>query len=105
MSAVARPKYVLSTAREDPRQFVLSVATIVLVNVEGRMEVETLPAGEMVGVEADRGPDGKFITVRWRDQEVRMFAEDLRERGIPVDRTLHVADAHPRALNKLAANR
>jgi len=105
MSAVARPKCVLSTAREDARQFVLSLATIVLVNVEGRMEVETLPAGELVGVEADRVPDGKFITVRWRDQEVRMFAVDLRERGIPCDRTLHVADAHPPALNKLAANR
>jgi hypothetical protein len=91
--AVARSKCVLSAAREAAPQFLLSLATVVLVDVEGRMEVETLPAGELVGVEPGRVPEGKFITVRWRDQEVRMFAEDLRERGIPFDHSMYVVPA------------
>jgi hypothetical protein len=61
----------------------LALATVILVDVDGRAEAEFLPAGEIVTL-LSKEQTGKFIAVSHEGRPARIFAVDLQERGMPL---------------------
>jgi hypothetical protein len=59
--------------------------TQAVVDVNGRPEILSIPAGSVITVtEPEPTIEGGMVAVEWGDKIVKMFAIDVRRRGVPL---------------------
>jgi hypothetical protein len=64
------------------RRFKLLIATVAANDLNGKLALTTIPAGDIVKVGAEPGDGARMVKVLWRGRTLVMFARDLKQRAI-----------------------
>jgi len=67
------------------RRFKLEIATLAANDVNGKLVLTTIPAGDIVKVVADLSDGSRMVEVLWKGRTLLMFAGDLKRRAIEVN--------------------
>jgi ribosomal protein L21E len=63
-------------------RFKLEIATLAANDLNGKLALTTIPAGDIVKVVADPSDGAGMLNVFWRGRTLVMFALDLKQRAI-----------------------
>jgi hypothetical protein len=66
------------------RRFKLATATLAANDLNGKLALTTIPAGDIVKVVAGPSDQAKMVEVLWEGRTFVMFAIDLQRRGTEV---------------------
>jgi len=64
------------------KRFQFEIATLAANDVNGKLILTTIPAGDIVKVVADPSDGARMVEVLWKGRTLLMFALDLRWRAI-----------------------